>query len=702
MLKRFFALIAIITTSVLASTAVSGSSKPQNLPIESPEAIADSLKKELAAADNAPDSLRLLAMLYDVASRTDRAQIGTAALELAVRDGDSAIGLDMVRNLANMNFSSDSQLMRYREIAEGFPQSEDREETLLFVDLLRNFCAARYSTKEERMCRLDRLVAELKEDDSLDTFERIRLLHAICMNIKDISSNPMLPKYIDALEEEVNKLRPEAYPIRNVFCVHASMAYRDNPFTRGKGAEYDKRLLSEIDSLEKGKYGLSRRYRNYDPNRYILYTRILSNYDSLSLSEVKAFYKKAMALVARDSTAAHTNRISLRPQIYMAMKEKRYGDALPMLKKMVNNDYNSQVRPLLLRLMLKSARAVGDKDAVAYASGEYIRALESELQEGTLNKWRELEIIYDLNKTKDEYVAHQLKMHNAIFIGAIAAMVLLALLLAIVVYLLAKSKRLARNLKMVNRKLMQERDNLQAARNTVAQARDQAELANKTKTAFIHNLVSEVRIPLETINEYAKLILENVDFKKKPYLRRYRDLVLLNSEMASMLVNDLCLMAELDSGKLVIEPRRGSLRKVCAMAVASVKMLVNPGVEVVLADGDDVIITTDSRRLLHILWQLLSNAAKFTHAGTIKLSYHVDENRKNVCIDVEDTGYGISPENSERIFERFVKLDPSMPGAGIGLPLARELAELLGGTLKFIPTLTPGAKFEITIPIRLL
>ena len=102
---------------------------------------------------------------------------------------------------------------------------------------------------------------------------------------------------------------------------------------------------------------------------------------------------------------------------------------------------------------------------------------------------------------------------------------------------------------------------------------------------------------------------------------------------------------------------------------------------------------------MQILLQLLSNAAKFTKDGRIVVSFDTDKENANAVISVTDTGIGVSADNAERIFERFVKLDRSSQGVGIGLPIARHLAELLAGTVVLDTTYTDGARFVVTVPL---
>ena len=113
----------------------------------------------------------------------------------------------------------------------------------------------------------------------------------------------------------------------------------------------------------------------------------------------------------------------------------------------------------------------------------------------------------------------------------------------------------------------------------------------------------------------------------------------------------------------------------------------------------DVTVYTDSRRLMQILVQLLSNSAKFTKHGSIEVGFHADEEAGKAYISVTDTGIGVSLGDAERVFERFVKLDRSSQGIGIGLPIARHLAELLAGSVTLDTTYTEGARFIVTVPL---
>ena len=117
-------------------------------------------------------------------------------------------------------------------------------------------------------------------------------------------------------------------------------------------------------------------------------------------------------------------------------------------------------------------------------------------------------------------------------------------------------------------------------------------------------------------------------------------------------------------------------------------------------DAPKIDFFTDPTRLQQILNNLLTNAAKFTSKGSIVLSYAMDKDYQNMIFSVTDTGIGIPPNNKERIFERFFKLDRDSQGAGLGLTISLLLARNLGGDLWLDTTYTTGARFLLSLPKR--
>lgn len=662
--------------------------------------MADSLQRVLFNAKTANDSLALLTDIYDLSGRGHRDETGRKIVEIALRSGNTAVGLDAVRNLANSHFKNDSLLNMDMELASRFPDSDDRKETLTFIAMMKNLYSVRYSTPEERETQLRKLLREANAGNETDVYRSIVLLHAISLYIGESSQGDLLSKYLDRLGRLIENLRPEATSLRNIYYVQAAMVYTENE-EYSKAINADTKLLKSIDDLESGRTGLRRKYRSYDANRYISYTRLLANYPHLSKMDIEDYYRKVMDIVATDSTAATTNRISLRPQIYYAMYRQQYDKALELLKQAIDYPYNASCRRQMLKMAITAAEHTGDHETLLQASRDYNTMLENTLSQRNEEKYKELQLVYDINQMRAQHNRESMALERRMAIIGIVAAGILLLLLMLTLWLWIHSRKLARHLAASNTALQAESENLRLAQADLMRARDDAEAANHIKTDFIQNMSGEVTGPLNIITEYTNLIVDCSEANDKPYLRHFADLVNFNAELLKTTANDVLDLSEIDTNNVKLIFKRELIRPICEAAVDSVRHKLNPGVSIRLENNlPDISLNTDSRRLMRILIQLLSNAAKFTEEGEISLGYTVDNENGCVYIRVTDTGIGIKPEAVEYIFRRFVKINKSSQGIGIGLSIARHFADMLGGTLDVNTKYTLGAQFVLTLPLN--
>lgn len=662
--------------------------------------MADSLQRVLFNAKTANDSLALLTDIYDLSGRGHRDETGRKIVEIALRSGNTAVGLDAVRNLANSHFKNDSLLNMDMELASRFPDSDDRKETLTFIAMMKNLYSVRYSTPEERETQLRKLLREANAGNETDVYRSIVLLHAISLYIGESSQGDLLSKYLDRLGRLIENLRPEATSLRNIYYVQAAMVYTENE-EYSKAINADTKLLKSIDDLESGRTGLRRKYRSYDANRYISYTRLLANYPHLSKMDIEDYYRKVMDIVATDSTAATTNRISLRPQIYYAMYRQQYDKALELLKQAIDYPYNASCRRQMLKMAITAAEHTGDHETLLQASRDYNTMLENTLSQRNEEKYKELQLVYDINQMRAQHNRESMALERRMAIIGIVAAGILLVLLILMLWLWIHSRKLARHLAASNTALQAESENLRLAQADLMRARDDAEAANHIKTDFIQNMSGEVTGPLNIITEYTNLIVDCSEANDKPYLRHFADLVNFNAELLKTTANDVLDLSEIDTNNVKLIFKRELIRPICEAAVDSVRHKLNPGVSIRLENNlPDISLNTDSRRLMRILIQLLSNAAKFTEEGEISLGYTVDNENGCVYIRVTDTGIGIKPETVEYIFRRFVKINKSSQGIGIGLSIARHFADMLGGTLDVNTKYTLGAQFVLTLPLN--
>lgn len=699
-MKRRNKLICALTAAIsLLTPTDSALQAATNTPARS-AIMADSLQRVLLNAKTANDSLALLIDIYDLSGRGHRDETGRKIVEIALRSGNTAVGLDGVRNLANNHFKNDSLLNIDMELASRFPDSDDRKETLTFIAMMKNLYSVRYSTPEERETQLRKLLREANAGNETDVYRSIVLLHAISLYIGESSQGNLLSKYLDRLGRLIENLRPEATSLRNIYYVQAAMAYTNNE-EYSKAINADTKLLKSIDDLESGRTGLRRKYRSYDANRYIAYTRLLAIYPYLSKRDIEDYYRKVMDIVATDSTAATTNRISLRPQIYYAMYRQQYDKALELLKQAMDYPYNASCRRQMLKMAITAAEHTGDHETLLRASRDYNTMLENTLSQRNEDKYKELQLVYDINQMRAQHNRESMALERRMAIIGIVAAGILLLLLMLTLWLWIHSRKLARHLAASNTALQAESEILRLAQADLMRARDDAEAAYHIKTDFIQNMSGEVTGPLNIITEYIHLIVDCSEANDKPYLRHFADLVNFNAELLKTTANDVLDLSEIDTNNVKLIFKRELIRPICEAAVGSVRHKLNPGVSIRLENNlPDISLNTDSRRLMRILIQLLSNAAKFTEEGEISLGYTVDNENGCVYIRVTDTGIGIKPEAAEYIFRRFVKINKSSQGIGIGLSIARHFADMLGGTLAVNTKYTLGAQFVLTLPLN--
>ncbi len=235
----------------------------------------------------------------------------------------------------------------------------------------------------------------------------------------------------------------------------------------------------------------------------------------------------------------------------------------------------------------------------------------------------------------------------------------------------------------------------------LALERDKANHLAAVKTRFLANMSHELRTPLTVIQGYAEQLTQSLQGDEtKRQLQALRD----HSDFLLHIVNDILDSAKIEEGKLSITPEVFALKPLlqqlqqACLPLAQRKQLQ---FELTIKAGVPDWIYSDSFRLRQILFNLLSNALKFTQQGFVRLTIRLDG--RNLLIEVTDSGPGISAEQQVRIFEAFEQADASTTrqfgGTGLGLFISRRLAELLGATLTLHSTLGFGSCFSLQLPL---
>jgi signal transduction histidine kinase len=228
--------------------------------------------------------------------------------------------------------------------------------------------------------------------------------------------------------------------------------------------------------------------------------------------------------------------------------------------------------------------------------------------------------------------------------------------------------------------------------------------ANRLKSEFLANVSHELRTPLTSIIGFAELLREGPSNPDDAKALRYAENILISGRILLQIINDLLDLAKIEAGRVELAIESVQPREVCETLIDFMQPQADKKTILLEARFDDDLpaLFTDHGRLRQILFNLMSNAVKFTPDGgrIWLLATRVDDT--HIRVAVRDTGPGIPPEHHELIFEKFRQIDQSATreyhGTGLGLAIAKELTELLGGHIGVESEPKQGATFWIELP----
>lgn len=263
------------------------------------------------------------------------------------------------------------------------------------------------------------------------------------------------------------------------------------------------------------------------------------------------------------------------------------------------------------------------------------------------------------------------------------------------------SRRLVRS----QRELRERNLQIQEKSVQLAQARDDADAANRSKSMFLANMSHELRTPLNAIIGYSELLTEEAEDAGDTSLVPDLEKIRTAGKHLLGLINQVLDLSKIEAGKMELSNEEVDVASLIADVRTTVEPLVHKKGNTLVVESDAPgRMLVDVTKLRQVLFNLLGNASKFTENGNVHLRVRREarQARPWLVFEIEDTGIGMTPEQQQRVFEPFAQADASTSrkygGTGLGLALSRHFTEMMGGDVAMTSTAGVGTKFIVSLP----
>ncbi|MDB5478499.1 MAG: histidine kinase [Alphaproteobacteria bacterium] len=258
----------------------------------------------------------------------------------------------------------------------------------------------------------------------------------------------------------------------------------------------------------------------------------------------------------------------------------------------------------------------------------------------------------------------------------------------------------------LNRELEETNRGVVALYAELDQRADYLKRVSELKTQFLSNITHEFRTPLNSIRSISMMLLDRMDGELNTEQEKQVNYIRAGAETLSNLVNDLLDMAKIEAGKLTVRATSFNVADMLGMLRGMLKPLLgdNSRIALVFEEPEDIpLLLSDEEKVSQILRNFISNGLKYTTGGEVRVSVKM-HGKNRVKFSVSDTGIGIAEKDQMRIFEEFIQVEgehqAKTKGTGLGLPLSKKLAEIIGGFVEVESEPGIGSTFSLILPLK--
>ncbi len=237
-----------------------------------------------------------------------------------------------------------------------------------------------------------------------------------------------------------------------------------------------------------------------------------------------------------------------------------------------------------------------------------------------------------------------------------------------------------------------------------------AQLASSAKTMFLSNMSHDIRTPMNAVIGFTSLLAKDAENPDK--VREYTKKIMASGQHLLGLINDILEVSKIESGKVVLNEDTFSINDLISSIDAMIRPMASAKAQefhVEIADPEHEYLLGDETRISQILINLLSNAVKYTQEGGEIWLRMAGQKRsdqfEHIRIEVEDNGYGMTPEYLKTIFDVFTRAENSttnkVQGTGLGMAITKNLVDLMGGTIEVFSEVDRGSLFRVDLPLRI-